>query len=256
MAGKSLSSRALRADWVGKTPLRSGTMVIGFTGSMSSLTGWKRPRPNCARGRCARTTGRATLRRGCVEAVAVCTDRLGGLDVLINCATVMRMENFTDVTEEAWNRILAVNLSGPFFLIQAVLPHLIAGTWHVSTAPRRTDFGDGLSGPYSATRAALINLTKTLAIKYAEAPVRGNAVCPGPMPTKIAAYVRPPSTIKRDEIVRYSGLRALSDAAVVAKVVAFRFGRGIGHSRRGLDGRSRCVRRLNRTLETFGEKRT
>jgi NAD(P)-dependent dehydrogenase (short-subunit alcohol dehydrogenase family) len=81
--------------------------------------------------------------------------------------------------------------------------------------------GTAYTGPYSATKAALISLTKTLAIEYAEEPIRVNAVCPGPMATEIADGVRPPPTIKHDKIVRYSGLRGLGDAAHVASVVAF-----------------------------------
>ena len=65
-------------------------------------------------------------RQQCVDAVADCVGRLAELAVLVNCAAVMRMEPFTDTSEEGWNRILAVNLSGPFFLTQAALPHIIA----------------------------------------------------------------------------------------------------------------------------------
>jgi NAD(P)-dependent dehydrogenase (short-subunit alcohol dehydrogenase family) len=134
----------------------------------------------------------------------------------------MRMEHFTDTSEETWNRILAVNLSGPFFLCQAALPHLIAARGNVvNVCSSNGLMGTAYTGPYSATKAALINLTKTLAVEYVEEPIRVNAVCPGPMATEIAAGVTPPSTIRHDKIVRYSGQRGLGDAAHVASVVAF-----------------------------------
>jgi NAD(P)-dependent dehydrogenase (short-subunit alcohol dehydrogenase family) len=158
----------------------------------------------------------------CVDAVADCLTRFGELAVLVNCAAIMRMEPFTDTPEDAWNKILAVNLSGPFFLCQAALPHVIAARGNiVNVASSNGLMGTAYTGPYSATKAALISLTKTLAIEYAEEPIRVNAVCPGPMATEIAAGVRPPPTIKHDKIVRYSGLRGLGDASDVAKVVAF-----------------------------------
>ena len=158
----------------------------------------------------------------CVDAVADCVARFGELAVLVNCAAIMRMEPFTDTSEDAWNRILAVNLSGPFFLCQAALPHVIAARGNiVNVASSNGLMGTAYTGPYSATKAALISLTKTLAIEYAEEPIRVNAVCPGPMATEIADGVRPPLTIKHDKIVRYSGLRGLGDASDVAKVVAF-----------------------------------
>lgn len=163
-----------------------------------------------------------SVRQQCVEAVTDCVGRFGELAVLVNCAAIMRMEPFTDTPEDAWNRILAVNLSGPFFLCQAALPHVIAARGNiVNVASSNGLMGTAYTGPYSATKAALINLTKTLAMEYVEHPIRVNAVCPGPMATEIAAGVRPPPTIKHEKIVRYSGQRGLGDAADVAEVVAF-----------------------------------
>lgn len=163
-----------------------------------------------------------SIHQQCVDAVADCAARFGELAVLVNCAAIMRMEPFTDTPVDAWNRILAVNLSGPFFLTQAALPHIIAARGNiVNVASSNGLMGTAYTGPYSATKAALISLTKTLAIEYAEEPIRVNAVCPGPMATEIATGVRPPPTIKHDKIARYSGLRGLGDAGDVAKVVAF-----------------------------------
>jgi NAD(P)-dependent dehydrogenase (short-subunit alcohol dehydrogenase family) len=163
-----------------------------------------------------------SVRQGCVDTIADCVAQLGELAVLVNCAAVMRMEHFADVSEGDWNRILAVNLSGPFFLTQAALPHLIAARGNiVNVASSNGLMGTAYTGPYSATKAALINLTKTLAVEYAEEPIRVNAVCPGPMATEIASAMMPPPTIKREKIARYSGQRGMGDAADVAKVVAF-----------------------------------
>ncbi|MBV1686771.1 SDR family oxidoreductase [Novosphingobium sp. G106] len=163
-----------------------------------------------------------SVHQQCVDAVADCVARFGELAVLVNCAAIMRMEPFTDTPVETWNRILAVNLSGPFFLMQAALPHIISARGNiVNVASSNGLMGTAYTGPYSSTKAALISLTKTLAIEYAEEPIRVNAVCPGPMATEIADGVRPPPTIKHDKIVRYSGLRGLGDAGDVAKVVAF-----------------------------------
>jgi meso-butanediol dehydrogenase / (S,S)-butanediol dehydrogenase / diacetyl reductase len=169
----------------------------------------------------ARTTD-VSQRQQCIDAVADCAGQFGELAVLVNCAAVMRMEPFTDTPEEAWNRILAVNLSGPFFLMQAALPHLIAAKGNVvNVASSNGLMGTPYTGPYSATKAALINLTKTLAMEYVEHPIRVNAICPGPMATEIASGVQVPPTILHDKVVRYSGQRGMGDAADVAKVVAF-----------------------------------
>lgn len=161
-------------------------------------------------------------RQQCVDAVADCVAEFGGLSVLVNCAAIMRMEHFTDTPEDAWNRMLAVNLSGPFFLCQAALPHVIAASGNiVNVASSNGLMGTAYTGPYSATKAALISLTKTLAMEYVEHSIRVNAVCPGPMATEIAAGAPPPPSIKHDKVIRYSGQRGMGDAADVAKVVAF-----------------------------------
>ncbi|MGE3693352.1 MAG: SDR family NAD(P)-dependent oxidoreductase [Novosphingobium sp.] len=163
-----------------------------------------------------------SVREQCDEAVQHCVASLGALTVLVNCAAIMRMNHFAEVTEEEWNRTLAVNLSGPFFLSQLALPHIIAAKGNiVNVCSSNGLMGTPYTGPYSATKAALINLTKTLAMEYVEQPIRVNAVCPGPMATEIASGMQPPQNIDHAKIVRYSGQRGLADAAVVANVVAF-----------------------------------
>lgn len=161
-------------------------------------------------------------RQECLDAIADCVAQFGSLSVLVNCAAIMRFDHFTEVAEETWNRIVAVNLSGPFFLIQAALPHVIAARGNIVNVASSNGFtGTAYTGPYSATKAALINLTKTLAIEFSEEPIRVNVVCPGPMATDIATGVAAPKTIKHEKILRYSGTRGLANAADVANVVAF-----------------------------------
>jgi NAD(P)-dependent dehydrogenase (short-subunit alcohol dehydrogenase family) len=170
----------------------------------------------------AARTADVSSRRQCFDAIADCVARFGELAVLVNCAAIVRMEHFTDVPEDAWNRILGVNLSGPFFLCQAALPHIIAARGNiVNVASSNGLLGTPYTGPYSATKAGLISLTKTLAMEYVEEPIRVNAVCPGPMATSIGAGMQPPATIRHEKVARYSGQRGLADPADVARVVAF-----------------------------------
>jgi NAD(P)-dependent dehydrogenase (short-subunit alcohol dehydrogenase family) len=161
-------------------------------------------------------------KQACVDAVADCVACFGDLTVLVNCAGIFRFDHFTDVPEEAWHRILAVNLSGPFFLTQAALPHVIAARGNiVNVASSNGLIGTSYTGPYSATKAALISLTKTLAMEYVDQPIRVNAVCPGPMATELAAGASQPAGVDFAKVMRYSGQRGLADAADVANVVAF-----------------------------------
>lgn len=158
----------------------------------------------------------------CQAAVADCVAQTGNLSVLVNNAGIMRMEPFTEVTAETWNRILGVNLSGPFYLTQAALPHILAAKGNVvMVASSNGLMGTPYTGPYSATKAALISLTKTLAMEYVEHQIRINAVCPGPMATEIAGPSNVGGRIDHAKVVRYSGQRGLADASQVADVVAF-----------------------------------
>lgn len=155
-------------------------------------------------------------------AVEACVAEMGRLDVLVNCAGIVRMNAVTDVPQAEWDKIIAINLSGPFFLIQAALPHIIAAKGNiVNIASSNGWIGCSYTLPYSATKAALISMTKTLAVEYVEQPIRVNAVCPGPMATEISTDVVFSPKIQMEKIARYGGQRGNSESMEVAEVVAF-----------------------------------
>jgi meso-butanediol dehydrogenase / (S,S)-butanediol dehydrogenase / diacetyl reductase len=167
-------------------------------------------------------TADISQRDQCRAAVGDCVATQGNLTVLVNCAGIVRFNHFTDVSEEEWDRIIAVNLSGPFFLIQAALPHIIEARGNiVNVASSNGLMGTPYTAPYAASKAALINLTKTLAMEYVEEPIRVNAVCPGPMATEMATDVLYPEGMKLEKILRYSGQRGVANAVDVAQVAAF-----------------------------------
>ena len=155
-------------------------------------------------------------------AVAACVAEMGRLDVLVNCAGIVRMNHVTDVPQAEWDRIIGINLSGPFFLIQAALPHIIAAKGNiVNIASSNGWIGCSYTLPYSATKAALISMTKTLAVEYVEHPIRVNAVCPGPMATDIGTDIVFQPTMDMAKLARYAGQRGNSESIEVAEVVGF-----------------------------------
>jgi len=118
------------------------------------------------------------------EAVAAAfadVDRsLGGLDVLINNAGVSVRRRALDISPDQWRRVLAVNLDGAFFVAQAAARRMLAGGGGVVVNTASTN---GLAGypfyaDYNASKAGLIELTRTLALELAPS-VRVNAICPG-----------------------------------------------------------------------------
>jgi len=114
------------------------------------------------------------------------TEAWGGIDILVNGAgtTVRRM--ISEMSPADWDRVLAVNLTGAFNGIQAVLPHLRkrgggAIVNVASIAGQRISFGG--TANYTASKAGLLGLTRHAAYELAPDRIRVNAVCPGPTAT-------------------------------------------------------------------------
>jgi 3-oxoacyl-[acyl-carrier protein] reductase len=117
------------------------------------------------------------------EMVARCHERFGRLDVLVNNAATTHFIEHTDLDaldEAKWDRILAVNLKGPFFLSRAAMPLLRQSGQGaiVNVASVAGLAGAGSSIAYAASKGALITMTKSFARAFAP-EVRVNAVCPG-----------------------------------------------------------------------------
>ena len=112
----------------------------------------------------------------------------GRLDVLANVAGILRFAHAADHTRQDWDQMLAVNLSGPWFLMQAALPHLEATRGNVvNVASAAGLVGQAYTSAYCASKGGLVMLTRSLAIEYASRRVRINAVCPGQVNTNLLA---------------------------------------------------------------------
>ncbi|MBU6266409.1 MAG: SDR family oxidoreductase [Sphingomonadales bacterium] len=163
-----------------------------------------------------------TVRANCIAAVEAAIATFGRLDVLVNAAGLMRFNHALDVPEDEFWRIMQVNAAAPFWLCQAAIPHLLESHGNiVNVLSQSALMGTSYIVPYSMSKAALMQLTKSLAIEYVDAPIRINAVAPGSMMTEIAAEATFPEGIDRAKMRRYSGERPIADPAEVAAVVAF-----------------------------------
>ena len=124
-------------------------------------------------------------------------EQQGGIDILVNAAGTITQHTIAHMPAEAWERILAVNLRGPFNGVQAVLPHMRArGGGAVvniaSVAGRRISFGGGAH--YSSSKAGLLGFTRHAAYELAPDHIRVNAVCPGPTATAFSGRMPSPET--------------------------------------------------------------
>lgn len=158
----------------------------------------------------------------CAGAVAAAVARFGRLDALCNIAGIIFLANSHEMPAEQWHKTLAVNLSAPFFLSRAAIPHLLAANGAiVNVASSAAFIGEAYAAAYCATKAGLSHLTKSLAMEYMHQPIRFNAVAPGGMMTALAAGFRTLEQADPSLIQRYSPLRGVVEIEDVAAMVAF-----------------------------------
>ena len=158
----------------------------------------------------------------CAAAVAAAVETFGRLDVLANVAGILHTGHFVDHTYEQYRRVLAVNLDGPFFLIQAAIPHLLDTTGNVVNVVSNSAIqGVPYAAAYGTSKGGLLQLTRALAVEYLKTPLRFNAVAPGGTRTNIAATANFPSDVDIQLAGRMAGLRGIAEPDDIAAVVAF-----------------------------------
>lgn len=127
------------------------------------------------------------------EMIQTVADTLGPIEVLVNNAAIAGFQLFTDLTEEEWSRMLAVNLTGAFHCAQAVVPGMIhrkqGKIINVSSIWGLT--GASFEVAYSASKAGLIGMTKALAKELGPSNIQVNCVAPGVVDTKMNASLTP-----------------------------------------------------------------
>ncbi|MFC8042904.1 SDR family NAD(P)-dependent oxidoreductase [Nocardia sp. NPDC057353] len=158
----------------------------------------------------------------CRDVVARCAADLGRLDILINVAGQHAMRHTVQVTDEEWERDLAVNLTGPFHLCRAAIPHLLeAGGNIVNVASIAGIEGQAYSAGYCAAKHGLVGLTRALAVEYTAQRLRVNAVCPGGMLTPQVTNFTLPDGADPNLVMRVASPRGLSEPDAVAELIAF-----------------------------------
>ena len=125
------------------------------------------------------------------SAMEAINTRFGRLDALVNNAGIAVFKPLLETTDEEWNRVLAVNLSGPFICCKAAAPLMRehGGGAIVNIASISGLRASTLRVAYGTSKAALIHLTKQLAAELASIGIRVNAVAPGPVDTAMAKAV-------------------------------------------------------------------
>jgi NAD(P)-dependent dehydrogenase (short-subunit alcohol dehydrogenase family) len=146
----------------------------------------------------------------------------GGIDVLVNSAGTITRQTIATMPVADWDRVIAVNLRGPFNGTQAVIPHMRKRGGAIvniaSVAGRRISFGGGAN--YSASKAGLLGFTRHAAYELAPDKIRVNAVCPGPTATAFGGG-QVPSAERKAERARKIPLGRMVEPEDIADAVLF-----------------------------------
>jgi NAD(P)-dependent dehydrogenase (short-subunit alcohol dehydrogenase family) len=157
----------------------------------------------------------------CKGTVAAAVGRFGRLDALCNVAGIFKFAHAADLPRTDWDKIIAINLSAPFFLSQAAIPHLLEVNGAIVNVASSASFvGEAYASAYCASKGGLAQLTKAMAMEYSRKPIRINAVAPGGMMTNISNGMEMPEGLEYDLIQRFSGLRGLVEVEDVADLIA------------------------------------
>ena len=123
----------------------------------------------------------------CERLVGDTLDRWGGLDVLVNNAGILCTANALDTSDEQWLDTMAVNVTALFYLSRAAVKHMKAagGGAIVNVASEWGLNGEANHVAYCASKGAVVQITRCMALDHARDHIRVNSVCPGEIHTRM-----------------------------------------------------------------------
>jgi NAD(P)-dependent dehydrogenase (short-subunit alcohol dehydrogenase family) len=128
-----------------------------------------------------------TKRDSIDKAVKAVAEEYGKIDILVNCAGINKREGLADVDEATYDRIMAINLKGAFFVSQAVAPYM-----KEQRSGSIINIGSHNTGPilggcsvYGATKCGILSLTRSMAVEWAKYNIRANCISPGHIKTDL-----------------------------------------------------------------------
>ena len=133
-------------------------------------------------------------------------ESFGSLHLLINVAGVGRAARFEEIDEREWARTLGVNLTGVFHTTKAALPHLLQhrGANIVNVASIAGLRGQAYCSAYCATKAGMINFTRSLALEFATRGLRANCIAPAGIQTDLISHFIPRADFEPQLIAYFS----------------------------------------------------
>ena len=124
----------------------------------------------------------------CRKVAEEAAKELGGIDILCNIAGVLHYGLTAECSDEDWDRVIGINLTGTFSMIRASLPYLKGeGAAIVNLASAAGLQGVPYGAAYCASKGGVVSLTKSLAVEHAKTGPRVNCICPGGVATPLVA---------------------------------------------------------------------
>lgn len=155
----------------------------------------------------------------CDAVVKDAHDRYGRLDILVNNAGINRDAMLHKMTDEQWHQVIAVDLSGVFFMTRAASRIMrAAGSGRILNISSASWMGNIGQANYAAAKAGVIGLSRTAAKELARSQVTVNAICPGFIDTQMTRGI--PDAIREQQVAKIP-LGRMGQPADVAAVVAF-----------------------------------
>ncbi len=161
-------------------------------------------------------SNRKSVEKNCQEIIK----RYGKVDVLVNNAGILRDKTLNKMSSEEWNTVIQTNLYGPFYLSKQILPNMIKNNFGriINIASIIGLIGNYGQSNYSASKAGLVGLTKSLAKEVAKFNITVNAVCPGLVETDILKDV-PKKYL--DKMIEKIALKRLAKPEELGRLILF-----------------------------------
>lgn len=133
----------------------------------------------------------------CRDIIARTVEEFGRVDILVsNAAFQMDRANIEEVPDDEWDYTMATNLDAYFHLVKSALPHMREGSSIIGSSSVNSDMPSPSLLPYAATKAAIANMTASLAQMLAERGIRANSVAPGPIWTPLIPMSMPEEKVE------------------------------------------------------------